>query len=132
MRPPYNTGLDRNQISLEVSVGTPGAAHTVANQFRAGAQRIKLAESSTNSGNIALTAIGSAQLLRSSYLVVQTIIDFDTLDPNQWEQLSPNLAIEYHLSGGFSGDQYFKPDLDEVTISQSERLVVVTKPFELA
>jgi hypothetical protein len=75
--------------------------------------------------------IGSAQSLRTGYLVIQTLIDFGTIDSSQWEQLIQNLVIKYDLSGGLSGNQHFNSDTDDITTSPNKKLVIVAKPIEL-
>lgn len=126
----YNTGLDTNQISLRVIVGTVGTAYTSVYLARSGGQQTKIAESSEDSGNIAETVIGPASQVRNSYLIILTSIELNANDIDLWEQQADNLVIRYHLNGGFSGYQVYNHDTDDTKLLPNGK-ILVTKPIEL-
>jgi len=131
MKRTYETGIDTNVITLGVKVGTVGVAYTSAIIIRSGGQYTKVAESNQDSGSIAETNIGTAADLKNSYLIVRTIIDLSHIDKSLWENQKDNLVIRYHLSGGFSGNQVYNQDLDDINTSPDGKIIIVTKPIEL-
>jgi len=126
----YNTGLDTNQITLGVTVGTVGIAYTSVYLSRSGGQQLKIAESNEDSGNIKEKSIGTASSLRSSYLIILTSIDLTNVDKDLWQNQADNLSIRYHLSGGFSGSQIYNQDIDDTKVLPNGK-ILVTKPVEL-
>ena len=131
MKRTYNTGVDTNQIILGVTVGTVGTAYTSVYSSRSGGQQTKIAESNEDSGNIAEANIGDATNLRNSYLVIRTIIDFSNVDPTLWANQKDNLISRYNFKGGFSGDQIYDHDIDDIISSPNGKTIVITKPIEL-
>jgi hypothetical protein len=131
MKKTYQTGIDTNQISLGVTVGTVGTAYTSVDLARGDGQQSKIAESNEDSGNIADANIGNASFLRNSYLIIRTIIDLSNIDPQLWGNQKDNLIIRYHLTGGLSGDQIYNQDLDDIVSSPNGKTIVITKPIEL-
>jgi hypothetical protein len=131
MKRTYETGIDTNQITLGVKVGTEGTAYTSANIIRSGGQQTKIAESNEESGNISEKNIGNSSDLRNSYLIVRTIIDLSNIDKSLWSNLKENLVIRYQLSGGFSANQVYNQDLDDINTSPEGKIIIVTKPIEL-
>jgi hypothetical protein len=131
MKTQYQVGSDDGMLYLEVTVGTPGSAQTVANQLRLGGEWTRLAESKADGGGIPATQIGQAKALRTSYLLIQTIVDFSLISPSQWSQLAEKLLIRYHLSDEISEGNVFQPDPDDVTISQHGKLLLIVKAVEL-
>jgi hypothetical protein len=127
----YDTGLDSNTITLEVSVGTVGVAYTATYLFRSGGQWNKIIESNAQSGNIPLTQIGLASNLRKSYIVVRTLIDLSYLSNDERESAEKNILIEYKFDGGLSGIQIYNPDLDDFTVTPNKKLISITKPIEM-
>ncbi len=130
MKRQYNTGLDANPISLEVKVGTVGTAYTSVYLARSGGQQTKIAESNVDSGNIAAQSIGKAADLKNGYLVILTSIDLSNVEPDKRANAAENLVIRYHISGGFSGDQVYNQDTDDIKILPKGQ-VLVTKPIQL-
>jgi hypothetical protein len=130
MKRQYNTGLDTNPISLEVKVGTVGTAYTSVYLARSGGQQTKIAESNVNSGNISLQEIGKAADLKNGYLVILTSIDLSNVDPANWPGATENMVLRYHLSGGFSGDQIYNQDTDDIKVLPKGQ-ILVTKPIQL-
>lgn len=131
MKRTYNTGVDLNQITLGVVIGTVGTAYTSVYLTRGGGQQTKIAESNEDSGNITDINIGNATFLRASYILVRTIIDLSNIDSALWENQKENLTIRYHLNGGFSGNQIYNQDLDDIISSPNGKTIVITKPIEL-
>ena len=127
----YDTGIDTNQITFGVKVGTVGTASTSANIVRSGGQQTEVVESNEDSGNIADKIIGEASELKKSYLVITTIINFSNNDKSLWKNQKDNLIIRYHLEGGFSGNQTYNQDVDDINSSPDGKIIVVTKPIEL-
>ena len=130
MKRTYNTGIDTNQITLEVKVGTVGTAYTSVYLARGGGQQTKIAESNEDSGNISEINIGEASTLRNSYLVILTSIDLTNIEPDLWENQGDNLRVRYHLNGGFSGYQVYNQDTDDTKILPNGK-ILITKPIEL-
>ena len=124
----YDTGLDNNQIHLMVNIATAGIANTVAYLAKSGGQKIKVAESNIDSGDISNTLVDKAVNLRGFYLVIHTIIDFGTIDMNHWELEAKNIRADYQVSGGFSGNQLYNYDNDDIVKSPSGKIITITKP----
>ena len=131
MKRTYNTGLDSNQIELDISVGTVGVANTLVTQRWSGGTMKVIRESDADSGNVPEFVAGTAAELRNSYLVATTVIDFGNLPPTEWKQAREKIAIFYTIDGGFSGHQYFNYDTDDQVNSQGGRIVVITKPIQM-
>jgi len=126
----YDTGLDNNQIHLMVNIATAGIANTIAYLAKSGGQKIKVAESNIDSGDISNTLVDKAVNLRGFYLVVHTIIDFGAIDKNHWEQEAKNIRADYQVSGGFSGNQLYNYDNDDIVKSPSGKIITITKPIK--
>jgi hypothetical protein len=131
MRKSYTTGIDDNEISISVNIGTPGLANTIVFQFPGGGQKKKIAESTVDNGNITTKKIGKGSELKGSYLKVRTIIDFRSINPSQWEQLADNIVAKFTLSGGFSGTQHYSYDEDDKTVNSAGSLVVIDMEIDL-
>ncbi len=131
MRNEYNTGQDDNQLTLEVTVGTVGVAHSVAQQRWVGGNFKPLGESNADSGNISELTAGKASDLRGSFLSIVTSIDFANIPKENWEAAAKNISNTYILEGGFSGHMEFKNDPDDQITSQGGKLVVITKLIEM-
>lgn len=131
MRKSYNTGADSNRITLEVTAGTVGVAHTAVTQRWTGGNHKIIKESNADSGNIPEFDAGSAAELKGSFLVITTVVDFANIPQQNWEQAAKTLSVEYTFDGGFSGHQSFDYDDDDKVISQGGKLAVVTKIVEM-
>ncbi len=132
MKRVYTVSMNANDlIDLEVIVGTTGIAYTAAYKNSGGGQRVILATSNVQSGNIAQHPIGDSGALAGSYVVIQTVITLGALPDDSWETVTRNISIRYKFSGGFSGVLNFNYDTDDVTISPDLRVVVITKPVEM-
>lgn len=131
MKRTYNTGIDTNQITLGVTVGTVGTAYTSVYLTRSGGNQTKIAESNEDSGNIADRIIGNASTVKNGYLIIRTIIDLSNVDQTLWATQKDNLIIRYHLDGGFSGNQIYNQDIDDIISSPNGKTIVITKPIEL-
>lgn len=131
MNETYNTGMDQNQISSAVNVGTTGTAYSTMYIARNGEDPLKIAESNENNGNIVSQVIGKASELRNSYLIIRTIIDLSNIDPSLWINQQQNLSIKYSLDGGFSGSQLYRVNNDDITASSTGKNIIVTKSIEL-
>lgn len=127
----YNTGIDTNQIELDVKVGTQGTAYTSVNLARTGGENRKIAESNANSGDILKKDIGDAKTIRDAYLIIRTTIDFSSFPTELWPNLADTVVVKYHFNGGFSGDQIYNYDTDDIDIVLNGKVVVITKPIEL-
>lgn len=131
MKKIYETGLDSNEISMSVSVGTVGVAYTSATLTHIGGTSAKIAESDAKSGNISKRKIGTALALRKSFIMFRTLIDFSHLTENERESAVSNLSLKYEFEGGFSGKETYKPDPDDLTVPTNMKTVSVTKIIEL-
>jgi hypothetical protein len=131
MKRTYELGIDSNQITLGVTVGTAGTAYTSASIARSGGQQKKIAESNADSGTISDRNIGKASDLVGSYLIIRTIIDFSNIDKSLWKNQADHLIIRYHLDGGFSGNQVYNQDIDDINASPDGKIIIITKPIEL-
>ena len=127
----YDTGIDSNQIKCTVKIGTVGVAYSAIYKARTGGQWAKIKESSSNSGNIRAFTIGKAVNLKSSYLIIRTIIDFSNIDESLWKNQQDNVVARYGFSGGFSGSQTYNGDTDDITSSPKGKIIVITKPIQL-
>lgn len=131
MKRTYDTGMDGNSINLEVSIGTVGVAYSATYLLRTGGQWTKLDESNEQSGNIHLALIGSAEYLRKSYIVVRTMIDFGHLEERERKIAVGNIHTTYKFSGGFSGDQNYNYDNDDITVTPDKKFVTIIKAIEM-
>lgn len=127
----YDTGMDNNSIRIEVKIGTVGVAYTATYLFRTGGQWTKLSESTEESGNIPDSKIGDASILRKSYIIIRTLIDFTHLSEDEREIAAANIQAEYKFSGGFSGIQKYNFDKDDLTITPNKKLATIIKPIEM-
>jgi hypothetical protein len=129
MKVSYNLGIDSNQITVGVNIGTTGVAYTTIDLIHNG-NKTTIAESNTESGNIADRVIGIAGDLRNSYLIIITNIDFSNLDRKQQKTEMGHVYTDYHVSGGMSGNLHYhadKDDIEEVTPTE----LMITKAIEL-
>jgi len=131
MRKDYSVGMENNKINLDVTIGTPGIAHTTVFQYFPGGEHKKLVESDVDSANIKQSLIGEGKELIGSYIKIRTVIDFLSIDSSQWELLAQKISGIYNLSGGFGGSQSYTYDADDKTIGLSGRIVVIDKEFNL-
>ena len=131
MKRTYNTGIDTNKITLSVKVGTVGTAFTAVYLSRSGGQWSQIGQSNEDSGNIEEKNVGNASHVRNCYLVIRTVIDMSHIDASLWENQKDQLVIRYHLKGGFSGNQVYNQDVDDITTTPQGKIIVVTKPIEL-
>lgn len=130
MKCSYNTGIDTNQINLGATVGTVGTAYTIVSFVKNGSQT-PIAESNEDSGNIQERNIGNAIILRNNFLFIRTTIDLSNIDKSLWTNQSDNLVIRYLLNGGFSGNQVYQQDPDDIVTSPNGNKIVVTKLIQL-
>ncbi|MFN3445236.1 MAG: hypothetical protein ACK44D_05805 [Bacteroidia bacterium] len=131
MKRTYDTGMDNNSIILEVKIGTVGVAYTATYLSRTGGQWTKLSESNEENGNIPESEIGKASYLRSSYIVIRSIIDFGHLSENEREIAVNNINASYIFTGGFSGRQDYNFDNDDLTVTPDKKLVTIIKAIEM-
>ncbi|NIJ52340.1 hypothetical protein [Dyadobacter arcticus] len=123
----YTRGNSANEISIAATIGTPGIAHTSVALHRGTGQKLIIAESGIDSGNIPKTAFGTAPDLENCKIIVVTAIDFSDIDPANWESARQNLFTRYGMSGGLSGAQVYNHDTDDVTVFLDGQLIIVTK-----
>ena len=138
----YDTGLDdSNQILTEVNVITVGVAYTAVYLVRSGGQ-FSLIDESTNqrnnpdpqvpsNGDILTFTVGSALKVRKSYILFRTLINLSHLDDELRKREVELIRIEYRFSGGFSENQVYNFDNDDITVSSDNRIVSITKPVEM-
>lgn len=131
MKRTYDIGIDTNQIELGVKVGTIGTAYTSVYLARSGGQNSKIAESSVDSGSIKDDFIGEAKQLKAAYLIIRTTVDFSNIDSGKWPSQADKIVVRYHLNGGFSGNQIYNYDTDDVDIVLNGKVIVISKPIEL-
>lgn len=131
MRKNYKIGMLDNKIGIDVTIGTPGIAHTIVFQILNADRYEILKESSVDSGNIDINIIGTGKSLIGSYLKIRTAIDFGSIDSSQWEQLAKKIVAKYTLSGGFDGNQTYSYDEDDKTISDNGRTIIIDKEINL-
>jgi hypothetical protein len=131
MKRNYETGLDANDIHINVTVGTPGVASTGIYLARSGGQRKKIAQSNYQSGNIQNTLVGKSGDVKGSYLLIMTLIDLGILEPSNWPAALSNLSISYEISGGLSGSLQYNFDTDDLHSSTDGKIITVSKPINL-
>lgn len=131
MKRVYNTGLDTNKITMEVAVGTIGFAYSAIYLTRTGGQCSKINESNIQSGSVPNFMIGETSYVRTSYIVVRTLIDLSHLKEEERKSEIRNIIIHYKFSGGFSGNQVYNYDLDDITITPDGKFISITKPIEM-
>lgn len=123
----YTRGNSENEISIAVTIGTTGIAHTSVGLHRGTGQKLIVVESHRNSANIPKKGISSASDLENCKIIVVTAIDFSDVDPANWESAQQNLFTRYIMSGGLSGIQTYNHDTDDVTVFLDGQLIIVTK-----
>lgn len=131
MKRTYDTGIDSNQIALGVKVGTVGTAYTSVYLARSGGQNSKIAESNEDSGSIKDKIIGDAKQVKTAYLIIRTTVDFSNIDKEQWPNQADKITVRYHLDGGFSGNQIYNNDTDDIDIVLGGKVAIITKPIQL-
>ena len=131
MKKQYDTGLGKNEINLAVEVGTIGLAYTrVFFKTKTGQFKI-IKESDAKSGDISEIMIGNSDELKEASLAIMTTLDFSFLSEKERELAISKLSIKYILSGGFSGKYSFSFDQDDLTTSENNEKVSVSKPIQL-
>ena len=125
MKRNYDTGTDTNQIMLGVKVGTVGTAYTSVYLSRSGGQSSKIEESNEDSGSIKEKIIGDAKQLKNAYLIIRTTVDLSNIDKEQWENQADKIVVKYHIDGGFSGNQTYNYDTDDLDIVLNGKVVVM-------
>ncbi len=131
MKKQYDTGLGKNEISLTVEVGTTGIAYTKVYFKKKEGQFKIIKESNANSGAIPKIIIGNSDELKEAALSITTNLDFSFLQEKERELAISKLSIKYILSGGFSGHYSFGFDQDDLTASENNKLVTVSKAIQL-
>jgi hypothetical protein len=131
MEKDYETGLEDEQISFNVTVGTPGIATTVVYLAVPDGERRKIAQSNLQSGNIPVTVAGTSGAVKGRYLFFMTVVDLGILDPENWPAATANLSVVYELSGGYSGVVRFPHEPDDLQTSSNGKIVTVSKPINL-
>lgn len=126
----YQTGLDNNQIHIQVQFGTVGIASTIVQYSRPGNPVLNIAVSNVGSGNITNTFAGYAGNIRNGSLYIKTVINLNPLPPAIRQNALNNMTAQYTLTGGFSGIQSFSFDPDDRVVSPSG-YVIVTKQIVL-
>ncbi|SOD80960.1 hypothetical protein [Spirosoma fluviale] len=142
MKRVYDTGLvDNNQLSTAVNVITAGAAYSAVYLLRSGGQFNLIDESTSQrnnpnpekpaNGDILTLPIGLASKVRKSYIVVRTLINMSHLDDDLRKREVELIRIDYSFSGGFSDNQVYNFDNDDITVSPDYKMVSITKPVEM-
>lgn len=131
MKRVYDTGIDTNTISLGVKVATVGTAYTSVHLVRKGGQSDKIRESDEFSGNIKEELLGDAKQFKVAYLIIRITIDFSNISEDKWPDQIDHVIVKYHINGGFSGNQVYNFDTDDVDIVFNGKIVVITKPIEM-
>ncbi len=126
----YDTGKDANSIKLSMKIGTAVTAYTSVYLVRSGGQQTKLTESDLNSGDIAEYKIGTAREIRNSYLIIITSLNLSSIDKKNWQQVIENIVTRYYINGGFSGDQVYNHDTDDI-LEMPGGNIIISKPIEL-
>lgn len=131
MKRTYSTGTENHPIHLAVTLATAGEAYTTVIQYRSGGQHLLLAESTSESGNIASVTIGRSQSLKQSYIVVKSIIDLSYLSETERQLEVKNLRAYYHFSGGEFGDQTYNVDIEDMFVTPNKKLIAIIKPIKM-
>ena len=92
----YDVGIGTEQIMLDVNVGTVGVTATVVT-----VNNEKIA-SSKDGNNIVNVNIGSADKLKNSDLIIQTMIDISHIENDLRTKAIENTVINYCLKGSSS------------------------------
>ncbi len=130
MKRVYETGVDANEISCAVKIGTVGVAYSEIKFARFGGQWAKIKQSRVGSGNIASFKLGKAKEVRNSYIIITTIIDFSLVPKNEWEDHIKRIYTEYSFDGGILGKQDYHYDSDDIIFTPNG-YVSITKPIKL-
>lgn len=120
-----------NTITLQVSVGTEGAAQSKVVQRKPAASPVKLLSSSLSDANIPATSIGSSETLTGSTVCIYTIIDISAIPTQNIPAAIDKIAISYTFSGGPNGAQSFQPDSDDIERTPDSKTITIIKQVEI-
>jgi len=125
MKLKYALRGEKDDLSLYVTIGTPGTAYSLAYKYLDDKRDALVAESDVDSANIVNAEIGKGKEYINSYLKVVSVIDFGALDSSLWEQLGENIIAEVKLDGGLDGNQPFPYELERKTVTPNKRIVII-------
>lgn len=130
MNKEYSAGKG-NTITLQVSVGTEGAAQSKVVQRKPAASPVKLLSSPLSDANIPATTIGSSETLTGSTVCVYTIIDLSAIPAQNIPAAIDKMSIRYTFSGGPNGAQSFQPDSDDIEKTSDSKTITIIKQVEI-
>ena len=130
-----DSSYDAKTLTATSAVSTIGVADTIIAQISGGQNITKAQSANADNGNIANpVSIGTIANLRNSSLKIVTTIDLGAANlPSgiSISQVLQQVRVSYTINGGYSGNQTYTPDADDITTSQSGTYVVIVKTINL-
>jgi len=123
----YNENIQN--ITIEVTIGTPGLANTQIYRRGNGDETVKIGESPLESANVAEVSIGDLTQLEKKSLAVQTIINFGTIEKKLWGQLLKTISSTYILKDNLGNQNNYTHDVDDIIVSNDGKTVFIIKLF---
>lgn len=116
-------------ITIEITIGTPGLANTQIYRRGNGNETVKIGESPLESANVEPVSVGETINLEKQSIAVQTIIDFGTVDKKLWSQLLKTISSTYILKDDLGNQKSFTHDVDDIIKSNDGKTVFIIKLF---
>jgi hypothetical protein len=114
-------------ITIEITIGTPGIANTQIYRRGNGNETVKIGESKLESANVEAVSIGEATGLEKQSIAVQTIINFGTIDKKLWSQLLKTISSTYILKDDLGNQKNYTHDVDDIIVSNDGKTVFIIK-----
>lgn len=128
----YLIGKDGKEITLTVTVTSPGIATTEVKVFLDDGTIINKGNSTNGAGLISKRSIGIDTTLNYATIRIETYILLSKIPESAWENCYKNLEIHYYLDGGKEG-QKMPFELYEIEKGKSSNgeLISGTKEIDL-
>jgi len=128
----YYLSNNDNDITIAVTISTPGVGYSEADKEVPGGASVKINDSSDNvTGSIIKTVVAKADQLDGCSVEVDTIVDLDAVDPALWQSCFDNIKATYFLTGGINGDIQFGCDDDDKKKSKKGNIITIAKIIHL-
>lgn len=114
-------------ITIDISISTPGLANTHVYKKMNGNEKSMIGESSPESGSIHQLNIGDITNLEETSIAVQTWINFGTINKKLWPQLLKTIFTSYTVKDNLGNQKIFTHDADDIIVSSNGKTVIIVK-----
>jgi hypothetical protein len=127
MEKQYRAGDGPGPVSIRVEVGSPVPSVTLVYRVVPGNPNQVFATSDPVTGNVGESPIGEPAGIHDTRVVSQSTFLCSTLDPGEWQHVPNVISVHYTLEGGADGTVAFAFNPEDVFISETGKVIVVTK-----